>query len=72
MSTLDTPAVIAVTRGWFEGLKTFWVTQIGQITDGFYLIYYFIDVLIFICPPPITTYHNQPSQVLFSLMINPD
>jgi hypothetical protein len=50
MSTLNTPAVIAVTRGWFEGLKTFWVTQIGQITDGFNLIYNFIDVLIFICP----------------------
>jgi hypothetical protein len=49
MSTLDTPAVIAVTRGWFEGLKTFWVTQIGQITDGFNLIYNVIDVLIFIC-----------------------
>jgi hypothetical protein len=49
MSTLDTPAVIAVTRGWFEGLKTFWVTQIGRITDEFNLIYDFIDVLIFIC-----------------------
>jgi hypothetical protein len=31
-------------------LKTFWVTQIGRITDEFNLIYNFIDVLIFICP----------------------
>jgi hypothetical protein len=50
MSTLGTPAVIAVTSGWFEGLKTFWITQIGRITDEFNLIYNFIDVLIFICP----------------------
>jgi hypothetical protein len=39
MSTLDTPAVIAVTKGWFEGLKAFWATQIGQITDEFNFIY---------------------------------
>jgi hypothetical protein len=49
MSTLDAPTVTALTRGWFEGLKTFWVTQIGRITDEFYFNYNFIHVLIFIC-----------------------
>jgi hypothetical protein len=67
MSTLDTPAVIAVTRGWFEGLKTFWVTQIGRITDEFNLIYDFIDVLIFLCPFAHPQYWSNASLVEYSL-----